>query len=139
MASGRRPFQGRSSAEITSAILRDTPTTITELRADVPGDLARIIRRCLEKDPRHRIQTARDVANELRDLARGSTEPAALVKPLAPRAAAAPDSGASRADEGFWVAVLPFKNTAPARTSRRWPRGCPTRSSPASRASPISG
>ena len=69
MVTGRRPFQGRSSAETTSAILRDTPAAVTEVRADVPGDLARIIRRCLEKDPRHRIQTARDVSNELRDLA----------------------------------------------------------------------
>ncbi|HSP91968.1 MAG TPA: serine/threonine-protein kinase, partial [Vicinamibacterales bacterium] len=76
MVTGQRPFQGRSSAETTSAILRDTPAAVTEVRADVPGDLARIIRRCLEKDPRHRIQTARDVANEIRDLARPSTEPA---------------------------------------------------------------
>ncbi len=110
MVTGRRPFQGRSSAETTSAILRDTPAAVTDVRADVPGDLARIIRRCLEKDPRHRIQTARDVANELRDLARQNTESAPPAAPLAPRAAAAPDSGASRTDEGFWVAVLPFRH-----------------------------
>ncbi len=110
MVTGQRPFQGRSSAEITSAILRDTPAPIADIRADVPGDLARIIRRCLEKDPGHRIQTARDIGNELRDLARPSTEPAPPAAPLAPRAADAPDSGASRADEGFWVAVLPFKH-----------------------------
>ena len=77
MVTGRRPFQGRSSAEIASAILRDKPAAIAEVRADVPDDLARIIRRCLEKDPRHRIQTARDVANELRDLARHRSEPEA--------------------------------------------------------------
>ena len=111
MVTGRRPFQGRSSAEPTSAILRDTPAAVTEVRADVPGDLARIIRRCLEKDPRHRIQTARDVSNELRDLARQKTESAPPAAPLAPRAGAAPDSGAARTDEGFWVAVLPFKYT----------------------------
>ena len=110
MVTGRRPFQGRSSAETTSAILRDTPAAVTEVRADVPGDLARIIRRCLEKDPRHRIQTARDVSNELRDLARQKTESAPPAA-LAPRAAAAPDSGAARTDEGFWVAVLPFNYT----------------------------
>ncbi len=111
MVTGQRPFQGRSSAETTSAILRDTPAAVTDVRADVPGDLARIIRRCLEKDPRHRIQTARDVSNELRDLARQKTESAPPAAPLAPRAVAAPGSGASRTDEGFWVAVLPFKYT----------------------------
>jgi TolB-like protein len=82
---------------------------MTERRAEVPPDLVRVIRRCLEKDPRHRIQTARDVANELRELARQRIEPAGPAAPLAPRAVATPDSGASRADEGFWVAVLPFK------------------------------
>jgi serine/threonine protein kinase len=31
----------------------------SDIRPDLPSDLARIIRRCLEKDPRHRVQTAR--------------------------------------------------------------------------------
>src|SRR3984893_187703 len=68
MATGRRPFDGSSSAELVSAILRDTPPSVEDLRSDLPSDLARIIRRCLEKDPRHRVQTARDVSNEFRDL-----------------------------------------------------------------------
>src|SRR6185312_9154112 len=36
------------------------------LRAELPRDLNRIITRCLEKSPRDRFQTARDVMNELR-------------------------------------------------------------------------
>src|SRR3984957_6483500 len=67
MATGHRPFEGNSSAELVSAILRDTPPPVTDLRPSLPGDLARIVRRCLEKDPRHRLQTARDVSNEFRD------------------------------------------------------------------------
>src|SRR5580700_6858704 len=74
MATGRRPFEGTSSAELVSAILRDTPPSVTDMRPDLPSDLARIIRRCLEKDPRHRVQTARDVSNEFRDLARQSSQ-----------------------------------------------------------------
>src|SRR3984893_10461727 len=70
LATGRRPFEGTSSAELVSSILRDSPPLVTDVRADLPGDLARVIRRCLEKDPRHRVQTARDVSNEFRDLAR---------------------------------------------------------------------
>ena len=99
MATGRRPFEGRSSAELTSSILRDDPPLVTDVRADLPSDLARVIRRCLEKDPRHRVQTVRDISNEFRDLARVASRstPAEL------------DSGAPRAAEGFWVAVLPFK------------------------------
>ena len=65
MACGCRPFGGASSAELTSAILRDPPAPVSERRADLPAALTRLIRRCLEKDPRDRIQTARDVVNEL--------------------------------------------------------------------------
>ena len=109
MATGRRPFEGTSSAELVSAILRDTPPSVTDIRPDLPSDLARIVRRCLEKDPRHRVQTARDVSNEFRDLARHASRPTP-VSTVAPRMAAPPDSGAAGADEGFWVAVLPFKH-----------------------------
>ena len=107
MATGQRPFQGRSSAELASSILRDTPQPIAEMRTDLPGDLARVVRRCLEKDPRRRVQTARDVGNELRDLARQPSASAAVLDPTRP--AAADSSGAMRREEGFWVAVLPFK------------------------------
>src|ERR1700741_1631573 len=109
MATGKRPFQGGSSAELVSAILRDTPPSVTDSRPDLPSDLARIIRRCLEKDPRHRVQTARDVSNEFRDLARSGMRP--LSVSTSPPSAPAADSGAARADEGFWVAVLPFQYT----------------------------
>ncbi len=109
MATGRRPFEGSSSAELVSAILRDTPPSVTDMRPDLPSDLARIVRRCLEKDPRHRLQTARDVSNEFRDMARTASRPTP-VSTAAPRMAAPSDSGAARVDEGFWVAVLPFKH-----------------------------
>jgi len=108
MATGRRPFEGSSSAELVSAILRDTPPSVTDVRPDLPSDLARIVRRCLEKDPRHRLQTARDVSNEFRDMARTASHPISVFT-AAPRMAPPPDSGAVRADEGFRVAVLPFK------------------------------
>jgi TolB-like protein/Tfp pilus assembly protein PilF len=113
MSTGERPFRGSSSAELVSAILRDTAPPVTDARPDLPSDLARVIRRCLEKDPRHRLQTARDVSNEFRDLARQSSAqgPAKKVPSASStsRAAVVPDSGTARADEGFWVAVLPFK------------------------------
>jgi len=110
MATGRRPFEGGSSAELVSAILRDTPPSITDMRPDMPSDLARIVRRCLEKDPRHRLQTARDVSNEFRDMARTASRPTS-VSSVASRMAPPSDSGAVRGAEGFWVAVLPFKYT----------------------------
>jgi len=65
---GRRPFTGETSAIITSSILRDTPRPVSEIREDVPRHLGRIIAHCLEKEPRDRVQTSRDVYNELRAL-----------------------------------------------------------------------
>jgi TolB-like protein/tetratricopeptide (TPR) repeat protein len=109
MATGLRPFEGTSSAELVSAILRDTPPSVTDVRPDLPSDLARVIRRCLEKDPRHRVQTARDVSNEFRDLARQTSQKVAPATPSASRSVPVVDSGGARADEGFWVAVLAFK------------------------------
>jgi serine/threonine protein kinase len=110
MATGRRPFEGTSPADLISAILRDTPPSVTDVRPELPTDLARIIRRCLEKDPRHRLQTARDVSNEFRDLARASARSAPASTSSA-RAGVVAESVGARADEGFWVAVLPFKYT----------------------------
>lgn len=121
LATGRRPFRGPSSAELASSILRDTPPLVTEVRADLPGDLARIIRRCLEKDPRHRVQTARDVGNEFRDLARqtsrtvapaGSTVPSSADRS---RVARAPAPGAARDSAAVAVAVLPFSDMSSAK------------------------
>jgi TolB-like protein len=70
LAAGERPFVGSNPAAITSSILRDTPPPLLELRGDIPGELARIVAHCLRKDVRDRYQTARDVYNNLRELAR---------------------------------------------------------------------
>jgi len=113
MATGRRPFEGTSSAELVSSILRDRPPLVTDVRADLPDDLARVISRCLEKDTRHRVQTARDVSNEFRYMTRNASHSAPT--PTSGRnATPAPDSGTARAGEGFWVAVLPFREASDA-------------------------
>ncbi len=71
MAIGKRPFSGESSAELASSILRDHPISVSELRSDLPGHLGWVIRRCLEKDPRRRYQSALEIRNELEDLKSG--------------------------------------------------------------------
>lgn len=68
MATGSRPFQGKNAPELVSSILRDTPVPVTGFRPELPQHLGRIIRRCLQKDPSRRYQSALDVRNELEDL-----------------------------------------------------------------------
>jgi len=58
LVTGKRPFGGDSAADVTSAILRDPAPPLASTRDDLPGELDRIIGRCLEKDPRQRVQTA---------------------------------------------------------------------------------
>ena len=70
MATGRRPFGGTSEAEATASILRDVPRPVSDTRPDAPRHLSRIVDHCLQKEPRDRFQTARDVFNELRALSR---------------------------------------------------------------------
>jgi len=106
MAAGRRPFSGASSAETTSAILRDTPTPLGDIRGDLPGDLVRITRRCLEKGANQRMQSARDVCNELREVGRYAAAPGA---PIGADARGVEASSGDRFRDGFWIAVLPFR------------------------------
>jgi TolB-like protein/Flp pilus assembly protein TadD len=77
LATGRRPFAGRTNLEVTSAILHGNAPSLTSVRADLPADLDRIVGRCLEKDPRARFQTASDVRSELRRIAASGEGPSA--------------------------------------------------------------
>jgi eukaryotic-like serine/threonine-protein kinase len=65
MATGERPFTGDTNMSILSAILKDPPKPISSIRPDVPRELARIIKRALQKDPEQRYQTAKDLRNDL--------------------------------------------------------------------------
>src|SRR5262245_59737465 len=65
LATGRRPFVAKSAAELVSAILREPPVPVTEVRQELPRHLGRIIMRCLQKDLRERSQSARDLCNDL--------------------------------------------------------------------------
>ena len=68
MATGQRPFKGDSNVSVLSAVLRDTPPLVTELKSDLPRDLGRIVKRCLAKDPEERYQSAKDLRNDLKAL-----------------------------------------------------------------------
>jgi TolB-like protein/Tfp pilus assembly protein PilF len=58
LVSGRRPFQGASGVDLTSAILRDTPPA---LPAHVPPGVAAIVERCLAKTPERRYSNGAEL------------------------------------------------------------------------------
>jgi serine/threonine protein kinase/Tol biopolymer transport system component len=65
MVSGKRAFSGESSVEVMNAILKQEPP---DLDAALPPALDRMIRRCLEKKPGERFESARDLAFALESI-----------------------------------------------------------------------
>jgi serine/threonine-protein kinase len=88
MVTGHCAFDGQSSAEIMAAILKDEPPEIAEAARDVPPELDRVIRHCLEKDPEQRFQSARDLAFALKAIVTDSGVSRAYPIPVAPRSRA---------------------------------------------------
>jgi eukaryotic-like serine/threonine-protein kinase len=72
MCTGRAPFKGISPTETIDRIVHEDPQPIARLNHDIPGDLTRIVRKCLEKDKNFRYQSARDILVDLQSLKRGS-------------------------------------------------------------------
>jgi len=76
MLSGRRTFSGDTAADVMSGILREDPPELPVAERHIPPALARIVNRCLEKNPAGRFQSARDLAFAL-DALTSSTGPVA--------------------------------------------------------------
>jgi eukaryotic-like serine/threonine-protein kinase len=86
MTVGERPFKGDTQLSILSAILRETPRPLSELKPVTPPDLDRIVRRCLQKDPSLRYQTAADLASDLANARqKGRNHATSEVRPSASR------------------------------------------------------
>jgi len=66
MLTGKKAFEGKSTAALLSAVIRDDPKPVGELRRDIPPEVRRVIVRCLKKDPEARYPSATELAQELR-------------------------------------------------------------------------
>jgi serine/threonine protein kinase/Tol biopolymer transport system component len=69
MLAGRPAFQGDSTVEVLNAILKDDPTETSPSDLTFDAGLARLMRRCLDKSPHERFQSAQDLAFGLETLA----------------------------------------------------------------------
>jgi len=83
MLAGTRAFRRDTTAETMTAVLKDDPPELTDPGRQVSPALERIVRRCLEKSPEQRFQSARDLSFALSALS--GTESSTIA-----RAAAAP-------------------------------------------------
>lgn len=82
MLGGSRTFAGETAVDTMQAILREEAP---DLPSTVPAGVRQVVSHCLEKDPAHRFQSARDLGFALRALAQGdnSSGPATAVESAA--------------------------------------------------------
>jgi eukaryotic-like serine/threonine-protein kinase len=89
MSTGKKAFERTTSAETMSAIIREEPEPVGELRPDLPLPVRWILERCMAKDPEDRYASTRDLSRDLsslRDrLSEASSGATALLSPPARR------------------------------------------------------
>ena len=69
MATGRKAFEGQTTASVMAAILEREPQPITASQPLAPPALDRLVKICLAKDPDERWQTVHDVKLQLQWIA----------------------------------------------------------------------
>ena len=73
MLSGQRAFKKNTNAETMTAILNEEPQELTSRIGAMPPALERIVRHCMEKQPKQRFQSARDIAFDLESASSSSS------------------------------------------------------------------
>ena len=68
MLTGQRAFRGDTRASTIASILREEPKPISQVAEGLPGEVERIVKRCLRKDPEHRFQHMDDLKVALEEL-----------------------------------------------------------------------
>ncbi|HEX6729824.1 MAG TPA: protein kinase [Pyrinomonadaceae bacterium] len=109
-ATGKRAFEGKDALDSLHKIVHAPTPQLKDVNPLAPFELQRVVRRCLAKEPEKRYQSIKELAIELDDLQeelKGVTASNYSASQASPTIQTT--SGASRTDEGFWVAVLPFK------------------------------
>jgi serine/threonine protein kinase/Tol biopolymer transport system component len=123
MLAGRRAFEGDEVTDTLAGILRGEPSW-DALPSSTPSPIRRLLRRCLEKNPRERLQAIGDARIEITDaLSRPDVEPAGAVSPATSRTrqlipvAAACAAAVLLAAVATW-ALKPAPSTVEARVTR---------------------
>ena len=82
MATGRVPFSGQTPTETLNLVINGNPAPMTPLNSKIPYEFERIVRKCLEKEPGRRYQSARDLLIDLKHLQRDSYSGEKLMAPV---------------------------------------------------------
>jgi serine/threonine protein kinase/tetratricopeptide (TPR) repeat protein len=112
MATGCRPFTAATSAELMSAILRDSPESVRTRKPEIPVRVGEIIERCLAKNPTERYATAGELHGDLVTLRReGVMDAAEHLEQRQPTVtSASPRTSSLSLPARPSLAVMPFVN-----------------------------
>ncbi len=102
LATGSHPFKSETMIGYLHAITSQTPPSMTSIKSHLPPALDDLILRMLEKDENSR-PTSIEVVQALQEIEKygsSNTLPLRIV---------AHKPKVTRGDEGFWIAVLPFR------------------------------
>jgi len=134
MLAAARPFPGASYAEVMSAILKDDPPDIDTTseaagrdgrsvkREAVPLQLERIVRRCLQKKPELRFQSASDLAFAIESASSASGR-SATSELAGVSSTDEPAAGRRTVRERIWIGIALLSVTAALALAYRhsWP------------------
>ncbi|HXT74273.1 MAG TPA: protein kinase [Candidatus Angelobacter sp.] len=96
MATGKRAFEGKTTASVIAAILEREPPAISQLQPMSPPALDRTVKICLAKDPDERFQSVHDMKLQLEWIRDGVSQAGVL----------APVAGHRKTREGIaWAAA----------------------------------
>ncbi|MFQ5818342.1 MAG: protein kinase, partial [Terriglobia bacterium] len=74
MATGRRPFEAKLATALAADMQHKPPQAPSHLNPKISSRLEEIILKCLEKDPEHRYQSARELLADFRRLTAPAVE-----------------------------------------------------------------
>jgi serine/threonine-protein kinase len=81
MLTGQRAFEGELISDVLASVLKTDPNW-PALPADTPAGVRRLLRRCLEKDPRRRLQAIGEARVQIEDLLSGAPDATVASAPL---------------------------------------------------------
>ena len=110
MLTGRLPFEGETSTAVVDRIVHQEPPALARFNYNVPAELERITRKCMEKDRERRYQSTRDLVTDLRNLQRDAESGALSTSQIQRRTEAGRGARARKAIDS--LAILPFANAS---------------------------
>ena len=117
MLTGRVPFVGDTPVAVAMQHIQDAPPPITDFAPETPPAVVAVVMKALEKDPKRRFQTAREMADALMRAKNGQLDPASIQPDPAHPPAQPPVQAPARVQE-----VSPAKPVCrTAQTTRRAP------------------